>query len=167
MAILQHKPNRPEDAVEKLAPMVYKMAHKFARNHKANDFDDLVQEGFEGLMKAYHRFDASAGCAFSSYAYQWIFAHMNGDRRVAYKNYNNTSAKTIDDVAMTHSYELPVEALVDAKAMVARMDPTVRAIHRARQEGYTYAAIADAMTKLGKPCTLHQVRRQHLAALEA
>ena len=166
MAILQHKPNRPEDAVKALTPIVYKLAHKYARNHKANDLDDLVQLGFEGLMQAYNRYDSNAGCAFSSYAYQWIWALMNDDRRKAYKTYNSTSGTPIEE-SNAGSYTMPLDELVDSNAMIDRMSPTVRAIHVARQQGFSYREISEAMEKLGKSMTLHQVRNYHLKALEA
>ena len=35
-------------------------------------FDDLVQEGNIGLMKAIYKFDLSKGCKFSTYAVWWI-----------------------------------------------------------------------------------------------
>ena len=166
MAIMQHKPNRVEDAVKTLQPMIYKMAHKFARNHKSNDFDDLVQEAYVGLMKAYDKYDSNAGCAFSSYAYQWIWAHLNGNRKYAYKYMNNTGFKPIEDEAESASYSLPLDDLIDTNAMVNKMSPTAKAIHVARQHGYTYAAIAEQLTNLGKPMSLHQCRNLHLKSLE-
>ena len=165
MPILAHKPNRIEDAVTAMSPTVYKFAHKFARNHKSNDFDDIVQLGFEGLIQAYNRYDGSKGCAFSSYAYQWIFAWINDDRRKTYKVYNNTGFKAVEDYDLG-AYEMPLDEKLDNDKMVAKMDQTTRAIHAARLQGYTYRAIAEAMTSLGKPCTLHQIRRRHMAALE-
>lgn len=166
MAILQHKPNDVTEAIRKLSPMVYKMAHKFVRNHRGNDFDDVAQQGFMGVVEAYNRYKPEAGMAFSSYCYTWIWALMIENRKKAYKVYNSTSSKSLDDAMSNHSYEMPLDAKIDADRVVERMDTTTRAIHRARQEGYTYAAIADVLTKHGKPCTLHQVRRQHLQALE-
>ena len=166
MAILQNKPNDINAAVHALTPMIHKLAHKFCRNHRSNDFDDLVQHGYEGFMQAWNRYDGSKGCAFSSYAYQWIFAAMNDDRRKTYKLYNNTAGLPVEEQNLG-TYEMPIEDYVDSQRISERMDSSTRAIHTARQEGYTYREISEALTKLGKPCTLHQVRRQHLAALEA
>ena len=166
MAILKDKPATADEAVRKLAPMVYKLAHKFARNHKSNDFDDLAQDGFCGIIDAYNRYDPSKGMAFSSYAYSWVFAWLNDNRRKAYVRMNNTSGASFEDHNLG-TYDLPLEDLADYSNLKSKMDPTTRAIHTAREQGYTYQAIAEAMTKLGKPVTLHQVRRQHLEAINA
>jgi RNA polymerase sigma factor (sigma-70 family) len=165
MAILNHKPNRPEDAITKLTPMVHKMAHKFSRNHKSNDFNDLVQNGFVGVMEAYNRYDPSAKCAFSSYAYQWIFACMNDDRRKAYKNMNNTSAKTLDHVAESHSYQTPMDTQIDFTNRLERLSGLDRAIVRGRAEGYNFRELAEAATNIGHPMTLHQCRKRYIAAM--
>jgi RNA polymerase sigma factor (sigma-70 family) len=166
MAILQHKPNRIEDAVEKLTPMIYKMAHQYARNHKRRDLDDLVQDGFEGLMKAYNCFDATKGRAFSSHAYQWIWAHIKDSAKSKWKTYNVTSGASYEDHNLG-TYELPLDLKIDADRKVACMDTTTRAIHSARQAGFTYREIAEVLTKhTGQSVTLHQARRRHLEALE-
>eukprot|EP00607_Mallomonas_marina_P009266 CAMPEP_0182417854 /NCGR_PEP_ID=MMETSP1167-20130531/2294_1 /TAXON_ID=2988 /ORGANISM="Mallomonas Sp, Strain CCMP3275" /LENGTH=378 /DNA_ID=CAMNT_0024591663 /DNA_START=152 /DNA_END=1288 /DNA_ORIENTATION=- len=36
------------------------------------ELDDLIGEGLKGLKRAIERFDATRGCAFSTYAYPWI-----------------------------------------------------------------------------------------------
>ena len=164
MAIMQHKPNRVEDAVEKLSPIVYKLAHKYARNHKSNDLDDIIQLGFEGLMVAYNNFDPTKGRAFSSHAYQWIWAVIKCQTEKTWKVYNQTYYKPIEDVD-AGSYSMPLDDLIDAKTTIDNMDPTARAIHVARQQGFTYREIAEAMETLGTNMTLHQVRNHHLRAL--
>jgi RNA polymerase sigma factor (sigma-70 family) len=166
MAILQHKPNDINEAARLLTPMIAKMAHKYARNHRARDFDDLFQDGMEGFTMAYNRFDPSKGSAFSSYVYQYAWAYIKDRAMGKWKDYNNTSGTSYEDHNLGE-YSLPLEDLADYNNLKAKMDPTTRAIHSARQQGFTYREIAEAMTKLGKPCTLHQVRRQHLEAIEA
>ena len=157
MAILQHKPNDINEAVRKLTPMVYKMAHKYARNHKAKDFDDLVQDGFEGLMKAYHKYDPNKGTAFSSYAYQWIFAHISDHAGKNWNRYNNTASKSYEDYDLgTYTHE-SLNDVIDFKNKLSKMDPTTRAIIKAKSQGFTYKQIAEGLTTIGKPTTLHQV----------
>lgn len=161
MAILNHKPNDINTAIEKLTPVVYKMAHKYAKNHKAKDFDDLVQDGFEGLMKAYHKYDPNKGCAFSSYAYQWIFAHISDHAKTNWNHYNNTAPKSYEEYDLgTYSHD-SLNDIIDYKNKKAKLDPTTQAIITAKAEGYTYQQIADALTSLGKPTTLHQVYNQY------
>jgi len=166
MAIMQHKPNRPEDALTAMDRVIWKMAHKYARNHRARDLDDLYMDGVEGLMKAYHCFDATKGRAFSSHAYQWIWAHIKDRALGKYATYNITSGAAFEDHNLG-TYTMPLEDLVDANAMADRMSPTVKAIHKARAQGYNYREISEAMESLGKSMTLHQVRNMHLKALEA
>lgn len=165
MAILRNKPATATEAVKTLQPMVYKMAHKFARNHKSNDFDDLVQNGMVGVVEAYNRYDPTAGMAFSSYAYSWIFACMNDDRRKAYKLYNNTSAKTVDDCAESHSYRVDADDLIDFNRKLDKLSGLDRSIVRARTEGYSFREISEALGKLGRTYTLHQVRNRYLEAI--
>ena len=166
MAILQHKPNDINEAVRRLTPMVYKLAHKYKRNH-TQDFDDLLQQGFLGVVDAYNHFNPNAGAAFSSYAYTWIWAHIVGDRKVAYKTYNATSSKTPEDAMADHSYEMDIDTKIDTDRLIASADSTTRAIIAARRQGFSFREIADAMTSLGKPMTLHQARNKYLAVMPA
>ena len=166
MAILQYKPNSIDTAYEAMSKTIWKMAHKWARNHK-QDVDDLHQMGVIGLMNAYRTYDPNAGRAFSSHAYQWIAAEIAYVAKKDWHYKNNTGFKPIEDEAESASYSLPLDDLIDADKIVDKMSPTAKAIHVARQSGYTYAAIAEQLTNLGKPMTLHQCRNLHLKALEA
>jgi RNA polymerase primary sigma factor len=53
--------------------LVESIANKYMK-HTSNklDYDDLVSEGYLGLMKAIERFDTSLGYQFSTYATWWI-----------------------------------------------------------------------------------------------
>ena len=123
MPILQDKPATCDEAVRALTPMIHKMAWKFSRNHASNDFNDIVQQGFMGLVEAYNRYDGSKGAAFSSYAYMWIMALMNDNRKKAYTVMNNTSPKPIEDENLGE-YSLPLDEYVDMKAKTKKMDST-------------------------------------------
>jgi RNA polymerase primary sigma factor len=52
--------------------LVVHVARKYSRNTKSMTFDDLVQEGCLGLMRAIEKFDPERGYKFSTYAYWWI-----------------------------------------------------------------------------------------------
>jgi len=53
--------------------LVRGIANKF--QHFGN-FEDLVQEGCIGLVKAHERFDPERGVKFSTYAYKWIWKYI-------------------------------------------------------------------------------------------
>ncbi len=50
--------------IEENLPLVYKIAHQY----KGLEYDDLVQEGSIGLIKAADSYDPSKGCSFGTYA---------------------------------------------------------------------------------------------------
>ena len=166
MPILQHKPNSIDSAYAAMEKTIWKMAHKWARNHK-QDVEDLHQMGVIGLINAYRTYDPNAGRAFSSHAYQWIAAEIAYVAKKDWKYKNNTGFKPIEDEAEAASYTLPLDELIDNKKMVDNMPSTAKAIHKAKNQGFTYDAIAKGLTKLGTPMTLHQCRNIHLKALEA
>jgi len=53
--------------------LIKKIASKFAIFH---DFDDLVQAGTIGFMKAYQNYDESLGTKLTTYAYQYILGEI-------------------------------------------------------------------------------------------
>jgi RNA polymerase sigma-B factor len=55
-------------------PLVRHLAHRYA--HTAEPFDDLVQVGSIGLLKAIDRFDPDNGSAFSSFAVPTILGEI-------------------------------------------------------------------------------------------
>jgi RNA polymerase sigma factor FliA len=57
---------KKEELILSCMPLVKRMARKYARN--ATDFDDLVQEGYLGLVEAAERFDSERGFKFSTFA---------------------------------------------------------------------------------------------------
>lgn len=67
-----------EDAIsllmERNSPLVYKLAHSF--QGRGVEFDDLVQIGSIGMLKAIRSFDESRGFAFSTYAVPLIVGEI-------------------------------------------------------------------------------------------
>lgn len=163
MTILSYKPNRPEDALEKLTPMIAKLAHKYCRHNNA-DFDDVFQFGCVGLMEAYNNFDATKGRAFSSHAYQWIQANIRSiSTNYYYRHSAHSSFKAIEDC--DRAIETDLDANIDYQNKIKKMDPTTKAIAAARLAGFSYREIAEQLTKLGQPHTLHQCRNKYEAAI--
>lgn len=60
--------------VEKNIRLVYSVAQRFL--HRGTDFDDLVQVGFIGLIKAVNNFNSEFGVQFSTYAVPMIAGEM-------------------------------------------------------------------------------------------
>lgn len=58
--------------------LVWKMALKVVTRWKLSEFalDDLTQEGYVGMIRAWQTWDADKGVKFITYAYPWIFVYM-------------------------------------------------------------------------------------------
>lgn len=71
-----------------------KLVHHVARRYAVAgarlglEYEDIVQEGFIGLIKAYNRFDNTLGYTFSTYAVPYIF----GAIRLLLQNYGLVQA---------------------------------------------------------------------------
>ncbi|AGK95189.1 sigma-70 family RNA polymerase sigma factor [Clostridium pasteurianum] len=76
--------------------LVYKLSNKFyVEKSNSIDKDDLIQEGFLGLILAAdkYRFDIKNSCKFSTYAVYWIYQKIN--RFVTSKNTNEEASLNI------------------------------------------------------------------------
>lgn len=60
-----------EELIKKNHRLVYSIALKYSFNGR-NEIEDLVQEGFIGLLRAADMYDQSAGASFGTYVFQWI-----------------------------------------------------------------------------------------------
>ncbi|EJQ92416.1 sigma-70 family RNA polymerase sigma factor [Bacillus cereus] len=58
--------------------LVLSIARKYKNKHPDIEFDDLVQEGNEGMLRAIEDFNPDLGYCFSTYAYWWIKKSMLG-----------------------------------------------------------------------------------------
>ncbi|SHJ99487.1 RNA polymerase primary sigma factor [Hathewaya proteolytica DSM 3090] len=79
-----------ETLIDNNTGLVYKIAKNFY-TEKTNsiDYEDLVQEGYLGLMKAaeMYKCDYDGRASFSTYAFQWIFQKIH--RFLEQKNTND------------------------------------------------------------------------------
>lgn len=62
------------DIVENYAALVFSYAKKMC--HNPSQYEDIVQEGFIGLVTAIDKFDLSRGCRFLHYANFWVKAKI-------------------------------------------------------------------------------------------
>lgn len=167
MAILKDKPATTAEAVAAMHLTICKVVHKYMKNHYG-DFDDLYQRGAEGVLRAYSNYDDSKGASFSTHAYPWIWALVKDTAKDNWNRYNSTSSVDVN-IAMdaNEAYEQDVDSMIDLSRKLERMDELTRGIVVARHEGYNFREIAEGLTKLGTPCTLHQVRNKYIDAMGA
>lgn len=165
MAICKDKPATTTEAFKAMERTIAKISHFYARNHY-QDFDDLFSNGCIGLMKAWDQFDPEAGCAFSSYAYNKILAEVRSTAKGNWEIYNHTSGMEITDAMGDASYDIDNDSAIDLSRKIEAQDEVTQQIIAARLEGYNFREIAEGLTKLGHPHTLHQARNKYMAAME-
>lgn len=64
--------------------LVFYVAKNFSSDSMYYEYDDAVQEGMFGLMKAIDEFDPSKGYRFSTYAINWIRSYISRARSQKY-----------------------------------------------------------------------------------
>ena len=83
-----------EQAIQENQGLVFKLAKKFVR--PGIDFLDLIQEGNIGLLVAYEKFDPEYGTKFFTYAYWWVFQHIQTFARNNIKPLKQSAPKPKD-----------------------------------------------------------------------
>jgi len=63
-------------AALRFRPFVHKVARTYYRSGLGVDYEDLVQEGFLGLLEALRRWDPNRGVRFLTYAVWWVRKHI-------------------------------------------------------------------------------------------
>ncbi|HRX16289.1 MAG TPA: RNA polymerase sigma factor RpoD/SigA [Spirochaetota bacterium] len=65
---------KPTPVSDEFAKAYRGLVSSIAKNYASYQcpFDDLVQEGFMGLIRAFEKFDPSLGCKYTTYATYWI-----------------------------------------------------------------------------------------------
>ena len=74
MKLINGEPMSEEDIVVQYKNMVYKLAHRYKRHARAIgvDFEDIVQEGFIGLVNSYRQFDSKKDVKFITYSFDIV-----------------------------------------------------------------------------------------------
>ena len=75
--VRQYKETRDELLLNKILEQQYKLVMKVARKYYKSEqityeFDDLIQEGMLGVIRAIEKFDPESGFMFSTYSSWWI-----------------------------------------------------------------------------------------------
>ena len=140
MAILKDKPATVDIALQAMTRVIGYQASKYARNHR-DRYEDLFNEGVIGLCVAYDRFDPSKGAAFSTYAYQWIFAAVKDAATKDWKVKNNTASQDISEY--THLAADSDVAHIEDLRVLDVLKPVDKLIVSLRREGYSFREISE------------------------
>lgn len=82
-----------DELLKKNKKFIYKVSKKFYIDRdNAIDYEDLLQEGYIGLVNAADRYSDSEGSSFINYAYYWIYQSMH---RFMYPTRNRRDNKEI------------------------------------------------------------------------
>ncbi len=97
----RHRDEARRTLVERNRGLVYSIAKKYVDG--GIDEEDLVQEGYLGLLKAIDKFDYTRGWKFSTYAIHWIRqtilrALANGSRTMRVSEYMHYQLATLKRV---------------------------------------------------------------------
>ena len=156
-------PTNVDQAVRQCTRMVHKLAKKWTRNHY-NEYNDIVQQGFMGVVEAWNRFDGTKyqekGYKFSTYAWLWIRAYMKTYAETNWKRLNNTTPIDVHEFRL-ETYDID-ETAIFLEAEISKFQPEDRKIFDMRKEGYTFDEIA-AETSFKN---LHKVRNRYLELCE-
>lgn len=103
--------------------LVFKFAHKYGNlMSRGYEFDDLVQEGWEALLKAKRGFDGDYGISFITYAY----ACLNNKFIDIYNSDGNVDKCDIDEVDVPVDYDY--DCSVDLKKLIESLSEDARKI---------------------------------------
>ena len=167
MAILQYKPNDPNEAARKMHKSCLKIANNAVKSNK-QDLDDAYQWAQVGVARAYNDYDPNSKASFSTFAYKCATQHvMDYYKRKYYDYYNSRSFKSAEDVLEYRAVLDDTESKMEFNQILSTMDTHDQIITLMRQQGYTYQEVADALNKCGNNYSLHQVRNRHNKALSA
>jgi len=128
--------------VQMNAGLVRKVAHRF-RLQCAEPYEDLVQIGYLGLIRAIERFNPNQGCAFSSFAIPYIRGEMlhflrdkssvvkvprrwqelYSDGEKIQKEYSNKLGRKASDAEIANALNVSVEEWQESKLAAQNRQP--------------------------------------------
>lgn len=90
--LYKHGDNKAlEQLTKQNEKLIYKIANRFyVENTNSIDFEDLVQEGYLGLIAACNKYNPNLNTKFITYAFYWIYKNIS--RFFKYKNTNNETS---------------------------------------------------------------------------
>lgn len=136
-------------ALKELEPMVRRFASQWVRQHHGL-YEDLVQQGFMGVLEAHKRYKESANTKFSSYAWFYIRKHIREYTMEQWNVMNNTTSSDNETntwlIDQQNSVSINEDA-VDINIKVSKLDDKDKAIFLMKQEGYTLDEISKALKK--------------------
>jgi RNA polymerase sigma factor (sigma-70 family) len=147
-----------DESVLKWQPMVYGQARYFCRRAFTLSFEDLVQEGWIGVIEALETFDASFGCKLSGWVHQRVTSRMMDFHREHGRSWpvRISRRERVFPVSCalkeTSSFPCPqplanfrrVEAQADLEILFSAQPPRSLAILRALASGESKTSIARA-----------------------
>lgn len=107
---LTHAQDGDEEVIEKIYKQYNGLVYRTSRNFflKGGDFDDLVQEGYIGLMRAISYYDINREVSFSTFADICIKRQMI----TAIKKYNIKKYRNLNEAIQNDNYSKKNEKIV-------------------------------------------------------
>lgn len=86
-----------DDQIMAYAPLVYSIAYFFKQMNKSStNLDDLIQEGFLGLLKGVQRYQPDKGVTLGAYCRRWVWGQI-------YRSILGSKAKNLKKIKVGYS----------------------------------------------------------------
>src|SRR4051794_27179497 len=138
-----------QEMIERNLRLVYWLAQRY--RGRGAPYDDLVQEGTIGLVRAVEKFDHRRGLKFSTYAVWWIrrsLANAVGDARTI-----RIPSNSSDRLAAIQRAERELERLAPGSpstaAIAERTGFSVRRVQRLREAAFVTASLDEPVGEDG------------------
>jgi RNA polymerase sigma factor (sigma-70 family) len=146
---------------------VYSLANRLRTYVGGDQFEDLVQEGYIGLLESQQEFDSNRGVKFLTYAYWNIRKKMQEYiRRYATTVKAPTFGKSIIvnelvELADAEGLEDAVQARIKLSNVLNRLNDKAIGIIRLYLLGYSYNEISE-QSDLGSPVRVRQIVMENI-----